>query len=253
MSVVSEPEQTLQRLAAVYGDVGEGLRLLTEIDPEFASALTDFVGASSMAASLEPRLRQLLLLAHDVSITNLDEEGARNRVLMALRAGATEREITAVIELVTMVSLHGLTRGFPLLEPRAAEPQQEGTPGEGYWESFEAAFPGFHRRMKDANPAAFASYRAMGKHIWKNGGLDPAWSELVFIVVDLSNTHLFTEGAALHIRNALHYGATRQQVLDAVLLTVPSIVRSIDMGFNAVRDGLALFRQEDPPPMEYPR
>jgi len=241
------PSEVMARLAVIYGGAGPGLALLTQIDPGFTASFTAYAEAAYRGASLDPRLRQLLLLAHDVSITNLDGTGARNRVLLALQAGATEREVTTVIELVTMVSLHGMTKGFPLLCPLEDQTPDADAPTGGYWAAFETAFPAFHRRMKAANPDAFAAYRAMGEHIWKTGSLDPAWAELVFVVIDLANTHLFTEGAAFHIRNALHYGATHQQVLDAVFLTVPSIVRSLEVGLSAVAEATALFEQESKP------
>lgn len=244
MTMAHESEHLIQQYASHYGHVGDGLRLLIKSDPEFAGALGDYVAASSEAGSLEPKIRELLLLAHDVSITNLDRDGAQRRVVKALDAGATEAEIRHVIELVTMLSLHGLTRGLPMVPALATGLGPVASSRGGYWDAFEEAFPAFHQRLEEANPAAFASYQRMGAALWRKGGLEPVWAELVFVVADLSNTHLFTDGAAFHIRNALHYGATDQQVLDAVFLTVPSIIRSIDVGFLALQDGLAQHRQE---------
>lgn len=244
MTVAEEAEPLIQQFASHYGQVSDGLRLLITTDPEFASALESYVAASSQASSLEPRIRELLLLAHDVSITNLDREGAQRRVVKALRAGATEAEIRHVIELVAMLSTHGLIRGIPLVPSQGSGPDPATAMSGGYWVAFESAFPAFHQKMKAANPAAFASYRSMGAALWRKGGLEPVWAELVFVVADLANTHLFTDGAAFHVRNALHYGATSQQVLDAVFLTVPSIIRSIDVGFAALQDGLAQHQEE---------
>jgi alkylhydroperoxidase/carboxymuconolactone decarboxylase family protein YurZ len=41
------------------------------------------------------------------------------------------------------------------------------------------------------------------------GGLDPKLRELALVVADLSTSHLYTTGAALHIDGALRGGATR--------------------------------------------
>ena len=242
------------RFATAFGATGPGVQTLIASDPDFAAAFIDYAESAGRASGLPPWVRELLLLAHDVSITNLDEIGATHRVTMALEAGATPAQVVRVVELVTMVSLHGLTHGIRIVQSLDDDPEPEAIDDpRGYWRAFDRTFPAFREGMRAGNPAAYEAYERMGSLLWREGGLEPRWAELVYVVADLANTHLFTDGAAFHIENALHYGATREQVVDAIFLTVPSVVRSLEVGFRAVRAGLDAHGTRDQSSASTPR
>ncbi|MBB5158967.1 carboxymuconolactone decarboxylase family protein [Saccharopolyspora phatthalungensis] len=221
------------RLERVLGPLSPAWEDLLDRDPEFVEAFAGYLAACHDATVLRPHIRELLLLAHDATMTVLDERGVDLRIGRALDAGATEREVLDVLELLTLISTHSLTTGIPLVPVDAEPPAPESTRG-GYWAAFEERFPGYHARMAALMPEAFAAYRGLGRVLWRSEGLPLKWRELVFVVADLSTTHLFRDGAALHVANALRYGATRAEVVAAIGLTVPYTARTLEIGVAAL-------------------
>lgn len=223
------------RISAVFGSVSAGWVSLRSRDPEFAAAFLGYVEAAHHTHHLPDHVRELLLLAHDASMTTVDEAGIEHRMVTALRAGATERHILDVLELLTMLSIHSIVRGIHLVDK--PEPPPANKQGR-YWVEFEQRFPGFHGTFARCLPALFAKYDELGKVLWRQGGLEPEWKELVFVVADLSTNHLFTDGAALHVVNAKAYGATNQQIVEAIGLAIVPVARTVDVGLPALARAL---------------
>jgi alkylhydroperoxidase/carboxymuconolactone decarboxylase family protein YurZ len=206
---------------------------LEELDPRFADAFSRYVSAAFGSDELPRHVRELLLLAHDTTVTVLDAEGVQLRVGRALEAGATEHEVLDVLELMPFIALHGLTSGLPLVFDPSQYEVPQSTRGP-YWEPFEERFPGVHGMMAVELPVFFDAYRGLGEAVWDGDGLEPRWRELVLVVADMSTTHLFTEGAALHVQNALRYGATPAQIVAALALTVTFATRALELGVTAL-------------------
>ncbi|OZC63028.1 carboxymuconolactone decarboxylase [Rhodococcus sp. 15-725-2-2b] len=221
------------KVERVYGSVSRQWELLIELDLVFAEAYAEYLDAAFSAAELDPHIRELLLLAHDASMTVLDQHGVDERIRRALQLGASRREILDVLELLSMISTHSLAIGLPL----AFDPEDYGVPEStsgGYWDAFEAPFPGVHGMMSTHTPRLFSAYRSMGKVLWRKDGLAPKWRELTLVVADLSTTHLYGAGAKLHIDNARRYGATDSEIVAAVALTIPFSANTIELGLRAL-------------------
>lgn len=238
-------DSTRSKIEEIYGQVSAPWELLIDLDLEFAEAFTDYLDAAYNSEVLEPRIRELLLLAHDASMTVLDSEGVTLRVKRSRDAGASEREVLDVLELLSMISTHSLAKGFPLALDPADYPIPESTKG-GYWDAFEKPFPGFHGMLAGAAPRIFNAYRVLGRVLWRKDGLEPKWRELVLVVADMSTTHLYSDGAKLHIDNAIHYGATTEEVIAALALTTPFASRTIDIGMAALAEYREAEDRKDP-------
>ncbi len=215
------------RIKALNGDVDEAWALLYDADPGFADALSKYLVAAGSPDALPPHITELLLLAHDASLTVLDRDGVRRRIHRAREAGASTAEILDVFRLLCMLSIHSVAEGLPIAVGRSyPAPQDMSGP---YWETFESTFPGLHGGMAKATPDFFEAYREMGSAIWQAKGLHPKWRELVWVVADLATNHLFSSGAQLHAANAMRYGATAEEVVSAVLLDVVYVQRTAEL------------------------
>lgn len=64
---------------------------------------------------LPPKIRELLLLAIDASVTHLFQWGIRAHTVTALDAGATPGEVMEVLELTSVLGVHAIDVGVPLL------------------------------------------------------------------------------------------------------------------------------------------
>jgi alkylhydroperoxidase/carboxymuconolactone decarboxylase family protein YurZ len=231
---VSLVDAVLERVGRVLGRGRSAWRLLAEADPDLADAYSRYLEAATEGSVLEPKVRELLLLAHDATVTVLDREGVRLRVARARDAGATEREVLDVLGLLALITVHSLTTGLPLLYGTHEFPRPARTSGR-YWDDFEARVPGFNGMLEHVLPDVFAAYRDLGEVLWRGAELEPRWRELVLVVADLSTSHLYRSGAALHIAAALRAGATRQEVAAAVALAVPTGARTLELGVDALR------------------
>jgi alkylhydroperoxidase/carboxymuconolactone decarboxylase family protein YurZ len=231
---VSVVEAVVERFGRVLGRGRAAWRTLADADPDFADAYGRYLEAAvDGGGRLEPRIRELLLLAHDATVTVLDAEGVGVRVTRARDAGASEREVLDVLELLALITVHSLTTGLPLLYG-AHEFDRPARTGGRYWDDFEARVPGFNGMLEHALPGVFDAYRDLGAVLWRGEGLEPKWRELVLVVADLSTSHLYRSGAALHIAAALRAGATREEVAASVALAVPTGARTLELGMAAL-------------------
>lgn len=220
---------TAQRIARMMGSVPAEWKQLIALDPEYADAFSEFLAAAYDTDELPPHIRELLLLAHDASVTVRDEAGVELRVKRALDSGASHREVLDVLSLLPFVALHGATEGLQLVYDVNSYGVPPATDGP-YWRPFEERFPGVHGMLAAELPRFFDAYRQLGRVVWDRSELEPKWRELALAVADMSTTHLFTQGAALHVENAVRYGATRRQAAAALALTAVFANRALGQG-----------------------
>jgi len=64
---------------------------------------------------LEPKVKELIYIAIDASCTHLYGPGIRQHISNALKYGATVKEIMEVFELTSVLGIHTLTVGVPIL------------------------------------------------------------------------------------------------------------------------------------------
>lgn len=226
-------EQTRRRIVQIRGAVPAEWESLLDLDPTFAEAFAAYLASAYESDVLPAHVRELLLLAHDASVTVRDVGGVELRVRRALEFGATEREVLDILFLLPFIAIHGLSEGLPLVLDRDRYGVPDATRG-AYWAAFEERFPGVHGMMAAELPRFFDAYRNLGEVIWRQAELEPRWRELALVVADMSATHLFTEGAAIHIQNALRYGATKDQVVAALALTTTFASTAVELGVRAI-------------------
>jgi alkylhydroperoxidase/carboxymuconolactone decarboxylase family protein YurZ len=59
----------------------------------------------------------------------------------------------------------------------------------------------------------FEAYMNFSAVPWRHGVLDPKVREFIYIAIDASTTHLHASGTRVHMKNALRYGATQQEIM----------------------------------------
>ncbi|VXC80490.1 Carboxymuconolactone decarboxylase (fragment) [Burkholderia sp. 8Y] len=114
-----------------------------------------------------------------------------------------------------------LDQAFERVKPRFTEQR-------GYWSDQLQS-------MVRSSPALFEGYTAFSSTPWRAGTLAPVGKELLYAAIDVSTTHLFEPGVRIHTRNALRYGATPAQILQAVQIISCVGMQSFLMGAPQVR------------------
>jgi alkylhydroperoxidase/carboxymuconolactone decarboxylase family protein YurZ len=89
---------------------------LLSLDPDFFNAYAEFAAIPWQAGHLEPKVKELVLLALDVAATHLYKPGIKTHMRNAIRHGATQEEIMEVLEIVSVIGIHGALIGAPMLE-----------------------------------------------------------------------------------------------------------------------------------------
>jgi alkylhydroperoxidase/carboxymuconolactone decarboxylase family protein YurZ len=200
---------------------------LLRLDPEFFQAYLEFSGVPWRNGVLEPKVKELVYIAIDASTTHLYEPGLRQHIQNALRHGATREEIMEVYELTSVLGIHTVALGVPVLvdelekagEPGLPEPtehqlrlKQEFVDARGYWNAF-------WDDVLRLDAEFFEAYLRFSSVPWRNGVLEPKVKELIYIAIDAATTHLYEPGLRQHVQNALGYGATREEIMEVYELT----------------------------------
>jgi alkylhydroperoxidase/carboxymuconolactone decarboxylase family protein YurZ len=197
-------------------------------DPEFFEQVVRFTGHPWRHGVLEPKVKELVLLAVDAAATHRNAAGAAEHAERARAHGATAEEVMEVLELTSTLGIHACNCGVPILleelaeagqpvdfdEPLSARQEQikaEFTDKRGYWNPF---WDGLLR----LDAEFFAAYTSLSSHPWERGTLEPKVRELIYTAFDASATHMFEPGLRQHIRNALAHGATREELMEVLEL-----------------------------------
>ena len=88
---------------------------LLAINPEWFSAYLAFSAVPARKGFLEPKVREFVCLAVDAATTHMYEPGLRLHIRNALRLGASREEIMEVLELVSILGMHTISMGVPVL------------------------------------------------------------------------------------------------------------------------------------------
>lgn len=86
-----------------------------ELDPEWTERFMA-MGLLPLARQvLDPKTVELIAIAVDASCTHLYAPGVRRHIRKALDLGATKEEIAAVLQLTSVLGIHTLSVGAPML------------------------------------------------------------------------------------------------------------------------------------------
>jgi alkylhydroperoxidase/carboxymuconolactone decarboxylase family protein YurZ len=221
---------------------------LREITATAFAAAEKFWQAAFDGEHLAPRLKELILLALHASATSINEHAIRRHVERARAAGASEEDVLDVLLSIVGVSNHALYFAVPILmkeldavghEEEAKTPalrpdidaiKQNFIKTRGFWNDERDLIA---RLMPDY----FCALSELSMEPWKNGALSPKERELVYIGIDCSVTHMYGPGLALHIRNALRNGATRNEILEVFQLVALMGIEGYILGADALMTG----------------
>jgi len=87
-----------------------------QLDPDFFEAYVEFAAIPWRKGTLEPKVKELVLCALDVAATHLYMPGIKTHMRNAIRHGASAEEIMEVLEIASVIGIHGALIGTPMLE-----------------------------------------------------------------------------------------------------------------------------------------
>jgi alkylhydroperoxidase/carboxymuconolactone decarboxylase family protein YurZ len=80
---------------------------------------------------------------------------------------------------------------------------------------------------------------ATGAGIYGSGVMPAKDTELLSIAFDASFTHMYAPGTRRHIHNALHAGATMEEIMEVLKLCVSQGMQACNLGIPILAEELA--------------
>jgi alkylhydroperoxidase/carboxymuconolactone decarboxylase family protein YurZ len=94
---------------------------MLELDPDMFEAYTEFSSVPWRTGTLEPKVKEFVYIAFDTAATHLYVKGLKLHIENAIGYGATPREILEVMEIASVLGIHGVTAAAPILLEELAE------------------------------------------------------------------------------------------------------------------------------------
>lgn len=91
-----------------------------ELDAAWTEKFMAMAMAPLTSGVLDPKTVEFLAIAVDASCTHMYAPGVRRHIRKALELGATREEIAAVLQAVSVLGIHSMSMGAPILIEEAA-------------------------------------------------------------------------------------------------------------------------------------
>lgn len=86
-----------------------------ELDPDWTERFMHMGLKPMMSGLFDPLTIEFIAIAVDASCTHLYAPGVRRHIRRALELGASQEQITAVLQMVSVLGIHSMSVGAPLL------------------------------------------------------------------------------------------------------------------------------------------
>lgn len=94
-----------------------------ELDPGWTEKFMAMGMHAMLSGVLDAKTIEFIAIAVDASCTHMYAPGVRRHVRKALELGATAEEITAVLQLTSVLGIHTMSLGAPILQEEMAAAQ----------------------------------------------------------------------------------------------------------------------------------
>lgn len=91
-----------------------------ELDPEWTERFMSMGLKPMLDKALDAKTIEFIAIAVDASCTHMYAPGVRRHIRKALELGATPEEITAVLQLTSVLGIHTMSLGAPILQEELA-------------------------------------------------------------------------------------------------------------------------------------
>lgn len=86
-----------------------------ELDPLWTERFIAMGSMPMLSGVLEPKVIEFIAIAIDASVTHMYAPGVRRHIRRALELGASKEEVAAVLQCTSVVGIHTMSLGAPIL------------------------------------------------------------------------------------------------------------------------------------------
>lgn len=102
------------------GDWNPNWQPFYELDPVWTEKFMQMGVSPMLSGVLDAKTIEFIAIAVDASCTHMYAPGVRRHIRKALELGATQQEITAVLQLTSVLGIHTMSLGAPILQEELA-------------------------------------------------------------------------------------------------------------------------------------
>jgi alkylhydroperoxidase/carboxymuconolactone decarboxylase family protein YurZ len=99
-----------------------------ELDPAWTEKFVSMGLTPMVSGALDLKTIEFIAIAVDASCTHMYAPGVRRHIRKALELGATKEEITAVLQCVSVLGIHTMSLGAPILQEELATRERQSIP-----------------------------------------------------------------------------------------------------------------------------
>jgi alkylhydroperoxidase/carboxymuconolactone decarboxylase family protein YurZ len=126
---------------------------------------------------------------------------------------------------------------------RQQELRQRFIDARGFWNSTWES-------LLELDASFFEAFLDFSAVPWRKGALEPKIKEFIYIAVDAAGTGPYEPGLRQHIRKAIEYGATKEELLEVLELTSTLGIHACNIGVPLLLDVLRQAgKRTDAPPL----
>ena len=97
-------------------------------------------------------------------------------------------------------------------------------------------------QLRDLDPEFMEAYLQFRSVPHKKGPLPQKMKELILVAINASTTHLYGPGVRRHMRNALKFGATPEEILEVIQLTTVIGIHSCNLAIPIMCEEIEAFK-----------
>jgi alkylhydroperoxidase/carboxymuconolactone decarboxylase family protein YurZ len=243
---VTDRNRLKEEFQRTLGFWGPEYDQLLDFAPEYFQAFLDYLAAPWRTGTLSPKVRELVYITLNASVTHLNERALRQHISNALAHGATAAEVMEVFQIISVLGGHSLVLSMPILteELQARGRAIDTETLSPYQEEVKRLFQKYYIWSSRWDTTLALMPHFLEAHV-RNGGasaentvLGHKVRELVSIAVDASTTHLWAGGVRSHIQAALEHGATEEEIAEVLQLTAMLGTQSVTFGLPILMEEL---------------
>jgi alkylhydroperoxidase/carboxymuconolactone decarboxylase family protein YurZ len=204
---------------------------ILRMDCEYLNSYLQLSAVPFVHNYLDDKVKEFIYIAMNAASTHMFAPGVSLHLKLALDLGATGDELMEVLQLASNVGIHGANVGVRILNEVLAEEgitanldrdDQRRAQLKAAFMAFQGHWDASWDALVALDPDFFECYVRFVEVPWKKGPLEPKVKELVLCAIDAAATHLYEPGIRAHMRRAIRYGATQEEIME--MLEIASVV-----------------------------
>lgn len=231
------------------------LAIVAEMDPDLAREFAAMAKAVNGSSALSRKDQALIQLALNSAVVHLNADMVRAFIRAALRHGATAGEVREVLELTSVIGIHGTLPGVIIMTAEEGgfdEMKANATPERRA--RAEAAHAAFEGKRGPLSPTWQAStyhvpdlveaYAGFSGVPWATSHLSDKMKELVYIAIDLLPQHTHETGTRVHMAKAREKGASEEEIRSVFQIIALMGIQTHMLALPVLKEELAALGRE---------